>query len=230
MSARNDILRNIRRSLGRDAVSNETRAALEARLAKPVRGIQPARVPEDKASRVALFQDWAETVQAKVTHIDSLNDVPDVVSDYLAAENLPAALRHADHPDLNAIPWSNRPTLSVDTGPSDGSQTVGMSAAFAGIAETGTLALLSGSEGPTTLNFLPATHIVLLRRSDIEGSYEDVWDRLRAAKGPDGEPMLPRTVNMITGPSRTGDIEQTIYLGAHGPLNLHILILDDETG
>jgi L-lactate dehydrogenase complex protein LldG len=89
------------------------------------------------------------------------------------------------------------------------------------VAETGTLVLTSGPESPTTLNFLPDTHIAVVNRSQITGRYEDVWDKIR------DNGALPRTVNMISGPSRTGDIEQTIQLGAHGPRRLHILILDE---
>ena len=58
------------------------------------------------------------------------------------------------------------------------------------------------------------------------GPYEDAWDRLRAAEG---EGRLPRTVNFITGPSRTGDIEQTIQMGAHGPRRLHVILVEDES-
>ena len=90
------------------------------------------------------------------------------------------------------------------------------------MAETGTLMLPSGSETPSTLNFLPDTHVVVLKSRDVVGPYEEAWDRLRA-----GGKTLPRTVNFVTGPSRTGDIEQTIYLGAHGPRHLHILLIDE---
>ena len=62
----------------------------------------------------------------------------------------------------------------------------------------------------------------MVKRSEIEGTYEDGWDMVRA-KG-----ALSRAVNFITGPSRTGDIEQTIYLGAHGPRRLHILLVEDD--
>ncbi len=41
---------------------------------------------------------------------------------------------------------------------------------------------------------------------------------------------MPRTINLITGPSRTGDIEQKIQLGAHGPRRLHIVLVDDPAG
>ena len=73
-----------------------------------------------------------------------------------------------------------------------------------------------------TVNFLPEIHMVLIRTSDIVGSYEEAWDRLR---GVYGERSLPRSVNLISGPSRTADIEQTIVMGAHGPRRLLVLIL-----
>src|SRR3546814_4793731 len=85
--------------------------------------------------------------------------------------------------------------------------------------------MASGPEAPTTLNFLPENHIVVLRTSQVIGSYEEAWQRLRAALGPG---VMPRSVNMIPGPSRTGDIEQTILLGAHGPRRLHVLLVDEH--
>ena len=95
-----------------------------------------------------------------------------------------------------------------------------VSAAFAGIAETGTLALVSGPDNPTTLNFLPDNHIVVLPREAIEADYESVFAKLRGVYGKGG---APRTLNFITGPSRSADIEQTLLLGAHGPRRLHIV-------
>ena len=92
------------------------------------------------------------------------------------------------------------------------------------MAEPGTPWLRSGPAGPTTLNFLPDTHVVVLRASRIVGAYEEAWDGLRSARG---ETAMPRTVNFVTGPSRTADIEQTIQLGAHGPRRLHIVLVED---
>jgi L-lactate dehydrogenase complex protein LldG len=100
-----------------------------------------------------------------------------------------------------------------------------VSRAIAGVAETGTLILVSGAGNPISLNFLPETHIVLVDAGDIVGSYEEAWDRLRALYG---EGTLPRTVNWISGPSRTADIEQTIIRGAHGPKRLIVVILDER--
>ena len=99
---------------------------------------------------------------------------------------------------------------------------VSLTPCLAAVAETGTLMLISGAQTPTTLNFLPDTHIVVVHAGQIVASYEDGWDLLRARGG------LPRTVNFVTGPSRTGDIEQRIQLGAHGPRRLHVVLVDDR--
>jgi L-lactate dehydrogenase complex protein LldG len=113
--------------------------------------------------------------------------------------------------------------IQIETGAAENEDHSSLTGAFAGVAETGTLVMLSGAGHPTTLNFLPDTHIAVVRADCIVGTYEDVWARLRAEFG---HGAMPRTVNWITGPSRTADIEQTLLLGAHGPQRLHILIVD----
>ncbi|MNT99319.1 Lactate utilization protein C [compost metagenome] len=72
-----------------------------------------------------------------------------------------------------------------------------------------------------TLNFLPEHHIVVLAADEIAGDMETIWARLREKQGS----AMPRTVNFVTGPSRSADIEQTLLLGAHGPRALHIVIV-----
>jgi L-lactate dehydrogenase complex protein LldG len=96
-----------------------------------------------------------------------------------------------------------------------------VSHAFGGVAETGTLIVASGPDNPTTLNFLPDTHIVVIDAKDIAGDYETVWQRVRETFGD----ALPRAINMITGPSRSADIGQILILGAHGPRRLHVLVV-----
>lgn len=229
-AARDQILGQVRRALGREetgaVVDPDAQAAVDARLREPPRGLIPARARGREAEAlVGLFREKALAANCTVAEISDLEAASAAIADYLASENLPAEIRAGAHPDLEAIPFEARPTLSVSRGPSDGSHAVSLAAAFAGAAETGTLALISGPESPTTLNFLPETEIVVLRKSAIVGPYEDIWQRLRARNAEAGG--MPRTVNLITGPSRTGDIEQTIELGAHGPLRLHILIVDD---
>jgi len=165
-------------------------------------------------------------VQTTVTRVASDGGVPEEVARYLAAENLPAELAMAPDPALDALPWAERPLLHIRRGKAEPSDTVSLTPCLAAVAETGTLMLVSGEATPTTLNFLPDTHIVVLRARQVVASYEDGWDLLRLRPG-EGPKALPRTVNFITGPSRTGDIEQRIELGAHGPRRLHVILVGD---
>ena len=221
--ARDAILAGIRRSLGRGRLGAGDEAQLRARLAAHRRNLVPRRAAAlDHRGRLDLFVAMAEEVQATIARVDSLAEVPEAVVSYLAAENLPAELVLAPDRSLEEIPWDARPLLRLRRGRAEPGDAVSLTPCFAAVAETGTLMLISGSETPTTLNFLPDTHIVVVRAAQIVATYEDGWDRLRA------EEALPRAVNFITGPSRTGDIEQRIVLGAHGPRRLHIILVDDR--
>ncbi len=225
MSARSDILGKVKTSLGVAADDGARERAVADRIAGHARGTVPQRATGTAADMVDRFIKYAKGVSATVQRLDSFDDAPAAIASYLTKENLPAAFRMAPQADLQAIDWSAQPALTVSEGPSDGLDQVGLNRAVCGVSETGTLVMASGKEGPTTLNFLPETEVVILRADEIVGGYEDAWDVIRKRTGPDGK--LPRTVNMITGPSRTGDIEQTIYLGAHGPRRLHILLVGD---
>jgi len=159
---------------------------------------------------------------ATVTRVSDYGQVPAEVSTYLRARNLPSAIRIGADKRLKKAGWASEKNLEVRHGASDGGDLAGVSHAMAGIAETGTLALLSGPDNPTTINFLPEHHIVVLKAGDITGDMESVWAMLRKTRGK-GE--MPRAVNLVTGPSRSGDIEQTILLGAHGPRAVHIIVV-----
>jgi L-lactate dehydrogenase complex protein LldG len=129
-------------------------------------------------------------------------------------------VRRGADPVLAKLPW-HRGTLEVVTGRAVDADRASITRAFAGVAESGTIIQISGQDNPTTLNFLPEVHIVVLEATNIFASYEEAWTKLREVMG---EGVMPRTVNMISGPSRTGDIEQTIVRPAHGPKNMHVII------
>ncbi len=227
--ARDQIIQSIRRALKRGALTTETEKALAERLAHPARNLIPARAASlDHRGQVDLFIAMAEEVQTTVTRVADAAAVPDAVADYLSQHNLPSHLVMTPDPRLDDIPWSERPLLELRRGRAEDADQVGVTACFAGIAETGTLMLTSGPESPTRNNFLPDTHIVVMRGAQVVASYEDGWARLRTERAAGGQSPMPRTVNFITGPSRTGDIEQRIELGAHGPRRLHIVLIDDE--
>jgi len=221
--ARAQILSGIRRSLRRGEVSGESRAAVDGRLAAPPRGPTVARAQLAQPEKVALFCQWAEANNATVARVAAA-EVPAEVVSYLARSNLPAQAAIAPSPQLAGYDWASQKMLSLRKGRGEASDQVAITGAFAAIAETGTLVMASGPDHPVTLNLLPDTHVVVLREADVVGGYEDVWALLRARYGKD---RMPRTVNTLTGPSRTGDIEQTIELGAHGPRRMHIVVVHE---
>ena len=224
---RDAILGSIRRSLGRGPLDDAARAALDERIAKPAPNLVPARTDIPQDERVELFASMAEAVFATVARVSGADAVPGAVADYLAQHNLPPALVMAPDPALDAYPWSERPMLAIRRGVAEEADRVGVTGAVMGFAETGTLMMTSGPDHPSSLNFLPETHIVVLPAERIGGAYEEGWAHLRAEAGPDSDGgFMPRTVNLVTGPSRTADIEQTIALGAHGPRRLHIVIVE----
>jgi L-lactate dehydrogenase complex protein LldG len=223
MSARDEILANIRASLGVTGAEAPRRQAVQERLSQAPAGIVPARGQGDEAAQTATFTAEATRAQASVAEVDRAADVPAEIARYLREANLPAALRMGEDARLAAMPWGET-ALEIEHGPSDGHDHVGVSAAFAAIAESGTLALCSGPDNPTTINFLPDNHIAVLFARDIVGDYESVWRKLRERYG---KGALPRTLNLITGPSRSADIEQTLLFGAHGPRRLHIIVVKE---
>jgi L-lactate dehydrogenase complex protein LldG len=221
VSTRDTVFATIRRSLGVTADDAARCATVAERLAAHTRGVIPQRGQVSADARVALFCKMIEAASATTQTLATPEAIPGAVSAYLAAQNLPLAVRRGSDPMLAALPWQDAPSLSVSTGPSDGKQLAAISCAFGAAAESGTLVLVSGADNPTTLNFLPDVHFVVLHAADIDGDYESVWARLRGRFGD----AWPRTVNWISGPSRSADIEQTIILGAHGPRRLHVFIV-----
>ncbi len=219
--ARASILKKVRKSLG--AGTDEVREArVEKRLADRAAGIVPERGDGDADARRTLLRSMMEAADTTVDEVDTIEDVPSAIVTYLKDRNLPMQVRMGEDPLLAAAGWSSEPLLEVSGGRAEPSDLVSVSAAFSAVAESGTLVLHAGADNPTTLNFLPENHIVVVRTDDIEGNYEAVWSKLR---GKFGGSNMPRVVNMVSGPSRTGDIEQTILLGAHGPKSLHLIIV-----
>ncbi|MEK0084503.1 LutC/YkgG family protein [Benzoatithermus flavus] len=226
MSARDAILARVRHGLRRPAEAEAAaRAAVAARLAAAAPNLIPARGQLDREGRIRLFAELAAAVMAEVERLDRLEDVPAAVSACLRRHDLPQKIALAPEPLLGQARWESQPLLRVRRGGAEPDDAVGVTLAVAGVAETGTLVLASAADRPTLLAFLPETSIVVLPADWIEGSYEQAWMRVRALPG-----GVPRSVNLVTGPSRTADIAQKLELGAHGPKRLLVLIVEQLPG
>jgi L-lactate dehydrogenase complex protein LldG len=156
---------------------------------------------------------------ADVVRVRRPANAPDAVAGLLRDAELPLRVRIGEDPFIVGLPWAEA-GVEVAPGAAKEEDQASVSRALAGAAETGTLFLASGMDNPSTLNFLPESHFVALAEEDVLGAYEEAWDRVRSIYG---RRYMPRTVNMISGPSRTADIEQTIVRGAHGPKRLAIV-------
>ena len=207
----------------RDAILGAIRAQRSAAKVYPGSGPSPKRGQVAGPERAALFVRMAESAAASVDRAASPAEVPALIARWLKGHNLPAMARLAPDPRITSLDWASQPLLETSVGGTDGSHLTSVTGAFAGIAETGTLALTSGAPSPTLLNFLPENHIVVIDAKDLAGSYEELWQRLKDRYGAE----IPRTLNLVTGPSRSGDIEQTILMGAHGPKRLHIILVGE---
>ncbi|WP_439816388.1 LutC/YkgG family protein [Zavarzinia sp. CC-PAN008] len=202
---------------GRTAILRTIAGALgPKRPPLPLPPVATGRLPQE-GDAVARFRAKAEGVAATTEVIGSMADLPGAVQRLLAAGNLPSRLAASPAPEFQALDWPA--TLDVRFGRSDGTDLVGLSWAAAGIAETGTLLLWSDATSPTTLNFLPDHHVVVVPLERIVADLDQAIARVP-------RDALPRTLNFVTGPSRTGDIEQMMVMGAHGPRRLHIVIVD----
>jgi len=214
MSARAAILGRLARAAGQPAEAR--RVAVEARLAGHPAGPVPQQARAEGPARLAQFIARAEAAAATVSRVSEIAALPAALARELRARNLPAAVRLGSEPLFEGLDWG---TLEASRGVGRIDEPATLSRAAFGLAETGTLALLSGPDNPVTLTFLGETHFAVLRAADVCGGFEDFWERWRAA-GHDS-----RTINLVTGPSRSADIGQVLQLGAHGPVALHVFVV-----
>ena len=220
-AARDAILARVRRALGKSDGDRVTREAAEGYVALHARGPQPHL----QADPIAQFIERAIHMESTVERIAVREEIPVAVARYLDALELPEAIaeqkshRGVCWPEFADLDWKAA-ALDIEARPTQGHDRLGITGCLCAVAETGTLVLVPGPQMHTATALLPDTHVVLLRTADIVATMEDAFARVRAAKR-----GFPRSVNFISGPSRTGDIEQTIVLGAHGPYRVHILLL-----
>ena len=217
-SERTGILAAIARTRSGTAADRE--AAVDRRFANLPRGPRLAIVADaiaEGASLADVFAAAATRSGATVVRAPSAAEVPATLRTLWRENRLEGPLVRADDP-LCAACDDLAPS---HTGAAVGADRVGISRAVAALAETGSLIMASADATPTTVNFLPETHVVVVAEADIHESLEDLWPELRAK----GE--WPRTINQITGPSRTGDIELTLQIGVHGPRALLIVVYGD---
>ncbi len=203
MSARDSILGRIRRATG-----GGDPTAVAARTGQPAP--VPAAARTGGEARIDQFIAKAKAVDATVSRLASLDELPRALAEELRA-------RARGDPDGRGP--GIRARLGRDRAHHRPRPARARRSRQLAMAETGTLLLASGAENPVTLTFLGETHFVVLNAEDVRAGFEDMWAEWRQSG------LDPRTVNLVTGPSRSADIGQTLQLGAHGPVALHIFVV-----
>ena len=216
MSARDAILGRLHKALAEESPSriapqsvSDAPSAVNERLSVKPRSTLPT-FSEDPTERLVRLM---ESVEMSVTRVQTSNDVTNAVEEYINSEGLEGDVTVA--PALNHFNWPER----FRSGGASGTEATSVTPCLAAVAETGSVVLTSSGDTPATLNFLPDNHIVVVNESQIVNHVDDVWTMLRDEKN------SARAVNFVTGPSRTGDIEQAIEIGAHGPRRMHVVLV-----
>ena len=185
------------------------------------------------AERLAILGDNLARLRA-VVHV-----VPDLTA---AAECIFGLARERD---WKRVAWHDHPlvtpllagvpcaTLRVDGAGTDHAATAkdalescdaGITACEAVVAQTGSILVDSGGCGGRGLSILPHVHVVVAATSQIVGTLGDALEQVRMRHSG----RLPSMLSFITGPSRTGDIERILVLGAHGPKELVVILVEDD--
>ncbi|MGH9060195.1 MAG: LutC/YkgG family protein, partial [Acidimicrobiales bacterium] len=136
-----------------------------------------------------------------------------------------------DHPDLAGLaglaepagalePSGRRMTLATVTDPWEAA--IGVTGVEVAVADTGTLALTSSPGRPRSTSVVPPVHVAMIPFSRLVATYTDALEHL------DGLRPLPSNVNLVTGISRSSDIEMRPVLGVHGPGELHVVLYPDQ--
>jgi L-lactate dehydrogenase complex protein LldG len=225
-SSRDAVLGRVRQALGKTGADPAALAEAQAYLHAHARG----PIPAFEGDRALRFIRRAGDMESTVARVGHRNEIPAAVASYLDALELAPALvgqlrsqkshRGVCWPEFADLDWAEA-GLSVEARPTVGDDRLGITGVFCAIAETGTLVVVSGADTPTATTLLPDTHVAIVSSNRIVDTMEDAFALIRKERGD-----VPRAINMISGPSRTGDIEQTIVLGAHGPFRVHILVVD----
>lgn len=221
-AARTDILERVRRAQGKLPAASAEREAMDTYLGAHLRGPVRDLGSNLTGDLVARFAANAAGMHSTVAEVARESDAPAAAAEYLGRLGLPA--RGCVWPALRHLDWQGA-GLALEPRSASADDPVGVTGAFAALAETGTLMLVSGEQTPATVSLLPETHIAVVSARRIVPCMEDAWGLARRAFG-----ELPRAVNFISGPSRTGDLEQKMVLGVHGPYRVHVIVVRDDAG
>jgi L-lactate dehydrogenase complex protein LldG len=215
--SRNDraqILGAVGRALGTERASRE-----QAQAALVAARIGPPVPPE----QVDTFVKRLTALGGRVVPLATADSVLPCLAEQLGGNpQQPRAVATGNDARLDGLDWGKVPALRRVGASACRAGGVTLTIADAGVAETGSLVLVPGQEAPSSLNYLAERHVVLLARSAVVASLEDALALVRRRCAG----AVPRAVHLISGPSGTADVALTYVRGAHGPVELLVLLVE----
>jgi L-lactate dehydrogenase complex protein LldG len=241
VSSRKDMLERIRQALGHDSppIAAESSAAATLRWPKLEGIMKPGQ--EDL---VAAFEHEFDQVGGVAHRASSQLELEGIIrtilgnvsvtsavltrNPLLALVRLPEKLRAWG---VSVALWPSASPPTIGTGEEEYrdrcfSSDIGISGVDFVLAETGSLVLNSRAEGSQLASLAPPVHVALYRREQVLGSLDEVLEQLPKSFDP-GKTAAGRSFTFITGPSRTGDIEQILIRGVHGPREVHAILVEE---
>jgi L-lactate dehydrogenase complex protein LldG len=184
-------------------------------------------VSPDAAAQLALFQKNCVQLKTDFRLVSGAEEAAKVLSELCREYSWSLAATHRNvlldpivqSLDLELVYVEQRPEVAALEKAS-----VGITGCDALVAQTGSILLTARSAGGRALSVLPPHHIVIAKTSQVVPDLPGAFDLLYARYGEN----YPSFTTFITGPSRTGDIERILVLGAHGPRILTVILLSDE--
>ena len=247
MTDRAKFIANVTSSLGRTEVivpsRDESTAAFDdAETARANADQAMANSAANSAELTDRMAEAASTIGWKVHRVANPEDAADVVANICEQKGAKSVLRSTHDVlgeiNVDAAVTSTGANLSVTEHSGDNNETMiseSKSEAFAtdigitgvdyAIAETGTVVLHPRSGLSRLVSLAPPTHIAVLRPAEILDSLDELFtmERNDHLSG-----NLAGSMNLISGPSKTADIEGTTVTGIHGPLEVHLIILEND--
>lgn len=185
-----------------------------------------------KDKSLDLFKTNLEALTGRVAFVKNKEDVQAKLREWISELDAGSIICW-DHPQLKEI--ANTDSLAINIAYWNNQKSedelrkiaakadIGLTWAEYGIAYTGTIALFSGPRQGRSVSLLPPTHIAVLRKEQIVPTMSTVVKKLKEIKGVE---KMPSSINFITGPSRSADIEMDLSIGVHGPYRVWVIVMD----
>jgi L-lactate dehydrogenase complex protein LldG len=214
-AAREAIFKRVRDGLN---VQGQDRSAAAKRAQEYLQTNPVSSTPKFDTTVVQRFIDWSIKQASTVDRVAHEREIPASVARYCDQINVPRAA--VTWPAFAHLDWTSA-GVRCENRPTQGDDKTAVTGVTAGVAETGTILITPSATQHTAHVLLPDNHIAVVRIEQIVATMEEAITFARAQHN--GQP--PRAMNFVSGPSRTADIAQTLVIGAHGPIRVHVIVV-----